>query len=89
MPGHPDPRVNLGICLERAGRLSEAVESYEAALQVWPDYLPAIQGLAVLTARAGRVDERLPEWLEQIKARSDDAPWREWARRHSLTRVEH
>src|SRR5215813_9772856 len=26
MPGHPDPRVNLGLALERAGKLADALE---------------------------------------------------------------
>jgi tetratricopeptide (TPR) repeat protein len=70
MPGHPDPRVNLGICLDRAGRVSEAIESFEAALQVSPGYLPAIQGAALVAARLDRVDARLETWLDEIAARS-------------------
>jgi len=86
MPGHPDPRVNLGIALEQAGRVSEAIESYQAALQVWPDYLPAIQGLAVLTTRAGREDERLGDWLAAISERAEEANWKDWARLESARR---
>ena len=80
MPGHPDPRVNLGIALDRAGRAGDAIESFEAALQVWPDYLPAVQGIALATVRAGRDDERLGGWLETIAQRCDEARWRDWAR---------
>jgi tetratricopeptide (TPR) repeat protein len=35
MRGHPDPRVNLGLVMEAAGRTDDALESYEAALEVW------------------------------------------------------
>ena len=86
MPGHPDPRVNLGICLEQAGRVDQAVASYEAALQVWPEYLPAIQGLALATVGHGRDDERLAAWLDAIAGRAEDARWREWARARSTAR---
>jgi Tfp pilus assembly protein PilF len=85
LPGHPDPRVNLGICLEHAGRIDDAIESYEAALEVRPEYLPAIEGLAVLTVRERRSDERLAEWLDAIAMRSEPR-WREWAQRQVLDR---
>ncbi|MCC7171889.1 MAG: hypothetical protein IT459_15700 [Planctomycetes bacterium] len=83
MPGHPDPRVNLAITLERAGRTSDALASYEAALQVSPDYLPAIQGLAVATVRSGARDERLRGWLDRVALESESETWREWAQSQS------
>jgi Tfp pilus assembly protein PilF len=87
MPGHPDPRVNLGLVMEAAGRNDEAMASYEAALEVWPGYLPAIQGAASLALRSGKRDDaRLSGWLDEVALRGDEG-WREWARsratRHS------
>jgi Tfp pilus assembly protein PilF len=80
LPGHPDPRVNLALVMERAGRNEEAFASYEAALEVWPNYLPAIQGLASLTLRTGDHDDpRLQGWLEEIGLRGE-GEWGEWAR---------
>jgi Tfp pilus assembly protein PilF len=80
MPGHPDPRVNLGLVMEAAGRNDEAMASYEAALEVWPGYLPAIQGAASLALRSGRRDDaRLGSWLDEVALRGDDG-WRRWAR---------
>jgi tetratricopeptide (TPR) repeat protein len=81
MPGHPDPRVNLALTLEKAGKIDDAIASYSAALEVYPDYLPAVQGLALMTVRAGRKDDRLTNWLETIAIRSDSVRWREWAKR--------
>jgi tetratricopeptide (TPR) repeat protein len=78
MPGHPDPRVNLALTLELAGRIDEALASYGAALEVYPEYLPAVQGIASLTVRAGRKDERLAGWLQTIAMRSDPE-WRAWS----------
>ena len=80
MPGHPDPRVNLAMTLEEAGKAEEAVASYSAALEVYAGYLPAVQGIARLTVRSGGYDEGLDGWLEQIVEQSADAAWRDWAR---------
>jgi len=80
MPGHPDPRVNLAMTLEEAGKVDDALASYTAALEVYPGYLPAVQGVARATLRAGRSHEDLRGWLEAIAERSDDPAWRDWAR---------
>lgn len=79
MPGHPDPRVNLALVLERAGKIDDAKANYESALKEYPEYLPAIQGLASLTVKAGRTDERLAHWLDTVALDSNDASWRKWA----------
>jgi len=83
LPGHPDPRVNLALVLETAGKVDDALAAYDAALEVYPGYLPAIMGAASLTLRTGREDERLEEWLGEIAMRAEDERWREWA----LTRL--
>jgi tetratricopeptide (TPR) repeat protein len=79
-PGHPDPRVNLAITLEMAGKIDEALASYGTALEVYPDYLPAIEGIARLTLRSGKKEERLAGWLDAIAMRAEAADWRTWAR---------
>lgn len=85
MPGHPDPRVNLGICLDRAGRIDDAMASFDAALQVSPEHLPAIHGAALLTVRAGREEPRLLGWLNVIELRGDGR-WQHWARASAAQR---
>src|SRR5207244_11087948 len=79
MPGHPDPRVNLAITMECAGRMSEAFKSYEAALEVSSEYVPAIEGAANLAVRMRRDEPRLPAWLDRIALESGESPWRNWA----------
>lgn len=79
LPGHPDPRVNLALVLETAGKVDDALAAYDAALEVYPDYLPAIMGAACLTLRTGREDERIEEWLGEIAMRAEEPRWREWA----------
>ena len=81
MPGHPDPRLNLAITLERAGRDDDALAAYTAALEVYPDYLPAMQGLAKHAVLNRTSPKELSSWLQDIAMRSTDAEWRAWARR--------
>jgi tetratricopeptide (TPR) repeat protein len=83
LPDSPDPRVNLALCLEQAGRVDDAIAAYETALQVRPSYLAAEQGIACLMLRNGKSDERMGPWLEDIAMRSEDETWREWARSKS------
>lgn len=86
MPGHPDPRLNLGLTLERAVRTDEALAAYTAALEVYSDHLPSMQALVKLQVRAGREDERTERMLKEIALRSEDEGWREWAK-EQLVRV--
>jgi tetratricopeptide (TPR) repeat protein len=79
LPGNPDPRVNLALVLERAGRLEEAYQNYTAALEATPEYLAAIQGAALLACRTQRAEPRLAAWLQRI-ALSEDPSWASWAK---------
>ena len=58
--------ASLAMTLEVAGQGEEAVEAYTSALEVYPRYLPAVQGLACYTLRVGLKDERLVGWLDMI-----------------------
>ncbi|MHC4414367.1 MAG: tetratricopeptide repeat protein [Planctomycetota bacterium] len=86
MPGHPDPRMNLALTLERAGRIDEAMETYGTALEVYPNHLPTIQALARLQLRYDRADDRTAGFLEEIALRGETPQWRDWARQQ-ITRV--
>lgn len=79
MPGHPDPRINLGISLERGGRVDDALDAYASALEVYPEHLPSMQALVRLQVRAGIHDTQTRDLLYQIVQRGD-ASWRHWAR---------
>ncbi|MBL8875389.1 MAG: tetratricopeptide repeat protein [Phycisphaerae bacterium] len=80
LPGHPDPRVNLAMTLESAGRADEAIATYRTALEIYPDYAAAAQGLARLQLKTGKPDERTPALLRVVAMQGDTAEWREWAR---------
>lgn len=86
MPGHPDPKVNLALTLERAGRADDAVSEYTAALDVYPGYLPAIQGLARAAVVLGGEDARLDAWLKSIAMEGESEQWREWAKKRLMQR---
>lgn len=87
MPGHPDPRVNLAITLQKAGMHERALEAYTAALEVYPSYLPALQGIARLQVESGRTDESTIAALHEIGLRGDEQ-WRAWAQ-FWKTKLEH
>ena len=83
MPGHPDPRVNLAFTLESAGRTDDAIATYRTALEVLPDDIAAMQGLARLQIRSGKRDEQTARLLSEVAMRGETRQWREWARQQS------
>ena len=80
LPGHPEPRLNLALTLERAGQAQAAESSYAAALDVHPGYMPALQGAARLALAEGRPSAALPQWLAEIALSGETEEWRAWAR---------
>lgn len=79
MPGHPDPRVNLAITLERAGRTEDAMASYRAALEVLPGDIGALQGLTRIELMNGRTTAETRDRLGIISIRGESEAWRNWA----------
>ena len=80
MAGHPDPRTNLALTLERAGQEERAISEYDAALQVFPGYVPALQGRTSLHLRRGGSVAEVEEALHDIALRGTSEEWRMWAR---------
>ena len=80
MPGHPDPRLNLALTLERAGRVDEALDAYAAALEAYPGHIGALPGRTRLQLREGRMAEATDDALREIALRGENDRWREWAR---------
>ncbi|TVQ55029.1 MAG: hypothetical protein EA377_04230 [Phycisphaerales bacterium] len=85
MPGHPDPRLNLALTLERAGRYNDALATYATALEVYPGHIPSMQAITRLQIRTGRTDTQTRGYLEDIALRGDSEKWRDWAK-FQLTR---
>jgi Flp pilus assembly protein TadD len=83
LPNSPDPRVNLALVMERAGRREEAFRAFESALEVAPDCLAAIQGASLSAVKDGRDESRLGGWLHTIQLRGESDQWRAWATEQS------
>lgn len=81
LPGHPEPRVNLAIALDRGGKHADAIDAARTALEVRPGNLPAIQTLVWIQVNQQLADERTAGHLDQIIARTVDPLWRSWAER--------
>lgn len=80
LPGHPDPRLNLALTLEFAGRTDDAIATYRTALDVFPEHIPTLQALTRLQIRSGRTDADTPRNLSILALRGETLEWREWAR---------
>jgi tetratricopeptide (TPR) repeat protein len=79
MPGHPDPRFNLALTLERAGRSDEALAMYDTALEVYGEHMPSMQAIARLQVKRGVRDARTDELLREIALKGENDAWRRWA----------
>ena len=79
MPGHPDPRMNLALTLEQAGKTDESIRTYQTALEVYPGHIPTLQALARLHVQTGRMNKALLDWLDTIVVSGMTSEWREWA----------
>lgn len=79
LPDSPDPRVNLALTMERAGRTEDAFRSYLAALEVAPECVAAMQGASAIAVSDHRDHERLGRWLGDVALRGESSEWRSWA----------
>ncbi|MCA9272799.1 MAG: tetratricopeptide repeat protein [Phycisphaerales bacterium] len=79
MPGHPDPRINLAIALERGGQIEDAIATYEAVLETRPDLDAAMIGLASTQLRHRQTDDRTAQLLGKIARDGKDPAIRQWA----------
>ena len=80
LPGHPDPRLNLALTLEMAGRTDDALSTYRTALEVYPDHLPTMQAITRLQIRSNKKDAETDRFLREIAMRGENEQWRVWAR---------
>jgi len=64
---------NLGVALEQAGRVPEAIGHYEQALRLNPDYAEAHYNLGLALERAGRRQEAISHWEQALRLKPDYA----------------
>jgi tetratricopeptide (TPR) repeat protein len=68
---------NMGLCLAQLGRKAEAIAAFERALEIDPDYEPAMSNLKI----ALKMDEGKP--LEDVEYQSISFAEEQWEQRHS------
>jgi len=57
----------FGFALALAGKEPEAVQHFDAALAVWPDYQPALLDRGIALMMGGRADEAVADFQEAIR----------------------
>lgn len=85
LPGHPEPRVNLALALERGGKHVDAIDAARTALEVRPGNLPALLTLTYIQVNQGLTDAKTLAQLDTIVTRTNDPLWRGWAERQRET----
>ena len=84
LPGHPDPRMNLALTLEKAGKVDEALSTYATALEVYPDHVPTMQAMTRLQLRSGKIDPTTRHMLGEIAMRGESERWPDWPTTQSI-----
>ena len=72
-PGNANARVKLAEALSFAGRFDEAIEQFQAALKLEPDYVPALSGLAQVAMQQKNFKVAESYWLK-ITGLLDNTP---------------
>lgn len=63
--------TNLGTALHDGGRLEEAAARYRRALEIAPDYVPAVNNLGVTLRALGRTDDAIRAYGDGLRLRGD------------------
>ncbi len=64
---------NLGLVLEHAGMVREAIGHYEQALRIQPEYAEAHNNLGMALAQLGRMPEAVAHWEQALRIKPHDA----------------
>lgn len=81
MPGSPEPRNNLGLTLEAAGKLEGAIEQYELAVAREPDDPVVLGNLVRARLRRGDSGPEMTELVRDYVMKESRPEWLTWARR--------
>src|ERR1700722_1037056 len=70
---HADGWCFLGVVCQAQGKLADAETSYRQAIQNWPGHHVASNGLGIMLAQSGRLDESAAIFQRLIHAQPNDA----------------
>lgn len=62
---------NLGVSLQKLGKLDEAEASYKKAIELKPNYFQALNNLGSVLQKIGKLDESEASYKKAIKFKSD------------------
>jgi len=64
---------NIGVALEKAGRMEEAIAPWEQALRIKPDYIEAHYNLGIALGQLGREEDAIGHWEQALRIKPDFA----------------
>lgn len=80
LAGCCEPFYNLGLVLEKAGKLEEAAESYRGALKVAPNQLEVMESLARTYVKLDTNHKETIKLLEGALLKEKRPDWQRWIR---------
>jgi tetratricopeptide (TPR) repeat protein len=72
-PDNPELHFQMGNLSFRKGALSDAIGQYKKTLQLQPQFVPALNNLALVYARQKDYAQALASFMEVLKHKPDDA----------------
>jgi len=70
---YAEAQYDTGIALGQAGRLPEAVQHFEQALRITPDFAEVHNGLAAALMQLGRPQEAMVHWEQTLRIKPNNA----------------
>lgn len=74
-PTYPTPLNDAGVLLEGMGRMGDAEQTYQKALEINPNYLEAHGNLAMLYERMGQKEKAIYHWMKRYQLGDPYDPW--------------